>query len=64
MNLKLHNALGYVGCLLICAALWVFHPAFAVGFVGLLVLACGVYLSRSGAAASIEVRFKPDEEKQ
>lgn len=62
MNVKLHNALGYVGCLLICGALGWLHPALAVGFVGLVIVACGVWLAKIGYNGSIELRVKPDGE--
>lgn len=63
MNLKLHNALGWVGCLLIVGAMWAFHWALALGFVGALVVGCGVWMAKLGSNVSIEVRLKATEDK-
>ena len=60
MKLKLGNALGYVGSALIFGALWVLHPAYAVGFIGLAVLACGVWLAKIGSELTVELKLTPE----
>jgi hypothetical protein len=60
MKLKLRNALGYVGCTLIFGSLWVLHPASAVGFIGIAVLASGVWLAKIGSELTVELKLTPE----
>lgn len=48
--MKLHNALGFVGVGLLGGALWAIHPAVTIGFVGVIVIACSVWLARKAKA--------------